>query len=381
VSESPELIPFNRTAFVGREREYLEQALSNLHISSDGPFSKRAADLLARELGAPRALLTTSCTDALEMTALLLDLQPGDEVVMPSFTFVSTANAYALRGARPVFVDIREDTWNIDERLIEAAITPRTRALVVVHYAGQACEMEPIVALTRRYGLQLIEDNAHGLFGQYRGKQLGTFGAMATLSFHETKNFSCGEGGALVINDPALVERAEILHAKGTNRSRFLRGQVDKYTWVDVGSSYGLSDLLAAVLFAQLERKAAVTHHRRGLYERYLAALTPMAARCGWRMPIITTDRDSAYHMFPMLLTSIEERDALIRALRARNILAVFHYVPLHDSEMGGRLGYRPGMLPVSEDVSRRLVRLPFFNTMTWEQQGTVIDAIKTFAG
>jgi dTDP-4-amino-4,6-dideoxygalactose transaminase len=374
------LIPFNRAAFVGREREYLEQSLRNMHISSDGPFSKKVSALLSGVLGAKKVLLTTSCTDALEMTALLLDLQPGDEVIMPSFTFVSTANAYALRGARPVFVDVRPDTWNLDERLVEAAVTPRTKAVVVVHYAGIGCELAPLLEVTQRRGLTLIEDNAHALFGRYRGRELGSFGAMSTLSFHETKNFSCGEGGALVLNDAQYVERAEILHAKGTNRQRFLRGQVDKYTWVDVGSSFGLSDMLAAMVFGQLEQRELITRRRRQLYERYLAALTAVASKRGWVLPIIPEGRESAFHMFPLLTTGLAERDAFISFLKERNILAVFHYVPLHTSEMGARLGYREGQLPVSEDVSGRLVRLPFFNTLSDDDQRRVIETVEAFA-
>jgi dTDP-4-amino-4,6-dideoxygalactose transaminase len=371
------VIPFNRAAFTGREREYLEQALRNMHISSDGPFSRQVAELLAAETGSPaKVLLTTSCTDALEMSGLLLDLGPDDEVIMPSFTFVSTANAFVLRGARPVFVDIRPDTWNLDERLLEAAITPRTRAIVVVHYAGIGCEMDAILEVARRHGLAVIEDNAHGLFGAQRGRPLGSFGALSTLSFHETKNCSCGEGGALVINDPALVERAEILHAKGTNRSRFLRGQVDKYTWVDVGSSFGLSDLLAALLLGQLEQRDTIQRHREGMYRLYLAALSPLAAARGWQMPIIPDHCASAFHMFAFLTPNIEARDRLLARCKENGVLAVFHYVPLHTSGMGERLGYRAGDLPVSEDVSSRLVRLPFFNTLAIDDQQRVIDVV-----
>lgn len=375
-----EFIPFSRAAFTGREREYLEQALQNLHISSDGPFSAKVSALLARDCQSQRVLLTTSCTDALELSGLLLELSPGDEVIMPSFTFVSTANAYALRGARPAFVDVRADTWNIDEQLIEAAITPRTRAIVVVHYAGIGCEMDPIVELARRRGLTLIEDNAHGLYGSYRGRPLGSFGAMSTLSFHESKNFSCGEGGALCINDPRFIERAEILHAKGTNRARYLRGMVDKYTWMDVGSSFGLSDLLAAVVYGQLEQREGVTRARQRLFERYSAALADVAAARGWVLPHVPEGRESPFHLFGMLLRDVLERDALIAFLKERRILAVFHYVPLHLSAMGAQLGYRPGQFPVTENVSSRLVRLPFFNTMNEEDQEAVIDAVRAFA-
>ena len=373
-------VPFNRPAFTGHERRYIEESLAHQHISSDGPFTKRCAELLAKELKVPKVLLTTSCTDALEMTGLLLDLAPGDEVIMPSFTFVSTANAYALRGARPVFVDIRADTWNLDERRVEAAITPRTRAIVVVHYAGTPCAMDFLVALAKKHGLCLIEDNAHGLFGSYRQKPLGSFGAMSTLSFHETKNLSCGEGGALCLSDERLVERAEILHAKGTNRSRFLRGQVDKYTWVDVGSSFGLSDLLAAVLWGQLEQRDDILSRRRAIFERYHSALGTTAERVGWKFQTVDAADGPSFHMFAMLLRSMDERDALIRHLKAAAVSAVFHYVPLHTSPQGLALGYREGLLPVTEDVSARLVRLPFFTTLSNEEQARVIDAVIAFA-
>jgi dTDP-4-amino-4,6-dideoxygalactose transaminase len=375
-----ESIPFNKVAFTGREREYIERALQHRHVSSGGPFSDSVSEVLARACCSARALLTTSCTDALELSGLVLGISPGDEVILPSFTFVSTANAYVLRGARPVFVDVRADTFNIDERQIEAAVTERTRALVVVHYAGVGCEMAPIVEVARRRGLALIEDNAHGLYGEYRGQPLGSFGAMSTLSFHETKNFSCGEGGALCINDAQYIDRAEILHAKGTNRARFLRGVVDKYTWVDVGSSFGMSDLLAAVLCAQLEQREAITAARKRVYERYLEALTEVATARGWTLPRIPEDRKSSFHLFSILLRDTSERDALISFLQERRILAVFHYVPLHTSEMGERLGYRAGQFPVTEDVAGRLVRLPLFNTLSEEDQQAVVDGVLAFS-
>jgi dTDP-4-amino-4,6-dideoxygalactose transaminase len=373
-------IPFNRASFIGNERRYIEEALSNLHISSDGSFSKRSSALLAEELIAKRVLLTTSCTDALEMSGLLLNLAPGDEVIMPSFTFVSTANAYALRGAKPVFVDIRSDTYNIDERLIEAAITPKTKAIVVVHYAGIACEMDAIMAIAERHGLPVIEDNAHGLFGRYRDRPLGSFGAMSTLSFHETKNLSCGEGGALSIKDSHFVERAEILHAKGTNRARFLRGQVDKYTWCDIGSSFGMSDLLAAVLFGQLEQRAQIMHARKRLFDWYRDTLAPVAASHDWHLQHVPAHCESAYHMFSLLLRTPAERDDLITYLRGLGMLAVFHYVPLHTSDMGVHYGYEAGQLPVTEDISSRLVRLPFYTTMSEADADEVVRAVRMFA-
>lgn len=374
------LIPFNRPAFLGNERLYIERALANLHIASGGAFTAEASELLARETGSRKVLLTTSCTDALELSALLLELGPGDEVLMPSFTFVSTANAVALRGARPVFVDIRPDTYNLDERLIEAALTPRTKAIFVVHYAGLGCEMAEIGRIAQKHGLTIVEDNAHGLFGRYRGRPLGSFGALSTLSFHETKNVSCGEGGALCINDPALLERAELLHAKGTNRARFLRGLEDRYTWVDIGSSFGLSDLLAAVLAGQLEQRDRIQRTRRRLHERYLVGLEDVARQRGWTLPTLPQGLESSYHLFPLLMESEQERGALMSFLRERGILAVFHYVPLHSAPMGQRLGGQASRLPVTEDVAARLVRLPFYNTMTDDEQDQVIEAVRAFA-
>src|SRR5689334_15599635 len=264
-------ISFNKPCFVGTEARYIAEAVSRSHISGDGYFTKQCHALLERELGVPKALLTTSCTHALELAALLLNIQPGDEVILPSFTFVSTANAFALRGARPVFVDIRPDTLNLDERQLERLISPRTRAIVPVHYAGVGCEMDTILEIAARRGVAVVEDNAHGLFGSYKGKALGSLGCLATLSFHETKNFTCGEGGALLINDPQYVERAEILREKGTNRKRFFRGEVDRYSWVDFGSSYLPSELLAAILFAQLEARAQIEIQRRTIWEFYAA--------------------------------------------------------------------------------------------------------------
>nr|MDB4986309.1 DegT/DnrJ/EryC1/StrS aminotransferase [Myxococcaceae bacterium] len=373
-------IPFNRASFLGNERRYIEQALENLHISSDGSFSRRVSSVLAEELSVPKVLLTTSCTDALEMCGLLLELAPGDEVIMPSFTFVSTANAFALRGARPVFVDIRADTYNIDETKIEAAITDKTKAIVVVHYAGIGCEMDAIMEICARRGIPVVEDNAHGLFGRYKDKPLGSFGALSTMSFHETKNLSCGEGGALAIKDPRFVDRAEILHAKGTNRARFFRGMVDKYTWVDVGSSFGLSDLLAAVLYGQLEQRRHIMRARKRLFDWYYDTLVGVAGRAGYRLQTVPSHCASAYHMFSLVLPSLAERDALIAFMKARNILAVFHYVPLHLSDMGTHFGFEPGQFPITEDVASRLVRLPFFTTMTDREADAVVRAVREFA-
>jgi dTDP-4-amino-4,6-dideoxygalactose transaminase len=372
-------IPYNRPYIAGNEQAYMAEAVANGHISGDGPFTKKCHAFLEQALGAPKVLLTTSCTHALEMTALLLDLQPGDEVILPSFTFVSTVNAFVLRGARPVFADIRPDTLNLDETQIERLITPRTKAIVPVHYAGVGCAMEVILDVARRHGISVVEDNAHGLFGAYNGQPLGTFGALATQSFHETKNFHCGEGGALVINDPQYIERAEILREKGTNRSRFFRGQVDKYSWVDVGSSYLISDLLAAFLYAQLECRAAIQAKRQQLWTTYADQLAGWARRVGVQMPTIPAACAQTYHLFYVLMPSLAMRQALIAHLKAQGILAVFHYLPLHLSDMGQKFGGRPGDCPVTEDISDRLLRLPLFNSLTDADQSNVIRAISEF--
>jgi len=372
-------IPFNKASLTGREAEYMQQAVTNGHISGDGAFTRRCSALLEETLGVPKALLTTSCTHALEMSALLLDLQPGDEVIVPSFTFVSTVNAFVLRGARPVFIDIRPDTLNMDERQIERLITPQTRAIMPVHYAGVGCEMETILAVARQHNLAVVEDNAHGLYGKYRGQWLGTFGSLATQSFHETKNFTCGEGGALIINDPELIERAEILREKGTNRSRFFRGLVDKYTWVDVGSSYLPSEILAAFLLAQLEHRQQIQARRQEIWQTYASELAGWAEEHGVRLPLIPNDCEQSYHMFYLLCPSLEMRTALIQYLKERDILAVFHYQSLHLSDMGRKFGGTPGACPVTEQASDTLVRLPFYNSLTEEEQARVIAAIKAF--
>ena len=313
------------------------------------------------------------------MAALLLDIEPGDEVIIPSFTFVSTVNAFVLRGARPVFADIRPDTLNLDERQLERLITPRTRAIVLVHYAGVGCEMDAILETAGQHGIAVVEDNAHGLFGKYKGRYLGTFGCLATQSFHETKNFTCGEGGALLINDPRYVERAEIIREKGTNRSRFFRGQVDRYTWVDIGSSYLLSDLLAAFLYAELEAREEIQTKRRRIWHYYQDHLHEWAVAQGITLPIVPTNCEQPYHMFYLLTPSLDYRQALIAHLRLHGILSVFHYLPLHLSEMGRKLGGRPGDCPVTEDLSNRLLRLPFFNDLEEADQERVCHAIKDF--
>jgi dTDP-4-amino-4,6-dideoxygalactose transaminase len=374
-------IPFNRPYLSGQELEYIAQVIRAGHAAGDGAFTHKCHALLQEILGVPRVLLTTSCTHALEMAALLLDIQPGDEVIVPSFTFVSTVNAFVLRGAWPVFSDIRPDTLNLDESQLERLITSRTKAIVPVHYAGVGCEMDAILHIAERHGVPVVEDNAHGLFGKYRGRYLGTFGVLATQSFHETKNLTCGEGGALLINDSRYVERAEILREKGTNRSRFFRGQVDKYTWVDLGSSYLPSDLLAAFLFAQLEARERIQASRRRIWTMYDQHLREWAPRHGLRLPTVPEHCEQPYHMYYLVLPSLEERQALIAHLKARGILSVFHYLPLHLSDMGLRFGGRAGECPVTEDVSDRLLRLPFYNDLTEVEQARVLDALAGFYG
>jgi dTDP-4-amino-4,6-dideoxygalactose transaminase len=372
-------IPFNRSSLTGRELEYITHAMTIGQIAGDQTFTKKCEALLERELGVARALITPSCTHALELAALLLDIGPGDEVIVPSFTFVSTVNAFVLRGASPVFADIRRDTLNLDEAQLERLLTPRTKAIVVVHYAGVGCEMDAIVSLAVRHGIAVVEDNAHGLFGAYAGRPLGTIGQLGALSFHETKNVTCGEGGALLLNDPGYVRRAEIIREKGTNRSAFFRGEVDKYSWVDIGSSYLMSDVLAAFLYAQLEAREAIQRKRRALWERYDAQLGEWAAGLGVGTPVVPSRCEQAYHMYYLLLPSLEQRSALIAHLRRRGILAVFHYLPLHLSQMGRAFGGKAGDCPVTEDLSDRLLRLPFYNDLSLEDQGVVIDAIREF--
>lgn len=372
-------IDFNKPCLTGNEFRYIQQAIDQRQISGDGSFTKRCHSLLEQELGVPKVLLTTSCTHALEMAAILLNLQPGDEFIVPSFTFVSTPNAFVLRGARPVFSDIRPDTLNLDESKLEQLITPHTRAIIVVHYAGVGCEMQPILEIANRYGIPVVEDNAHGLFGRYRDQNLGTFGCLATQSFHETKNISCGEGGALLINDPTYIERAEIIREKGTDRSRFFRGQVDKYTWVDIGSSYLPSEILAAYLFAQLEQRHQIQEARMRIWQFYDSHLRDWASEHHISLPTVPAHCQQSYHMYYLVLPSLEYRQALIAYLKSKSILTVFHYLPLHISEMGRRFGGRPGDCPVTEYTSDRLLRLPFYMTLTADEQIQVVDAIQSF--
>lgn len=375
----PPTIPFNRASLFGRELEYIAQTVDAGEISGDNTFTKQCNQLLREALGVDRVLLTPSCTHALEMAALLLDIQPGDEVIVPSFTFVSTALAFFQRGAKIVFADVRPDTLNLDETQLAALITHRTKAIVPVHYAGVACEMDEILAIAGRHGIPVVEDNAHGMFGKYRGRWLGTLGCMATQSFHATKNLTCGEGGALLVNDPRFSERAEIIREKGTDRSRFFRGQVDKYSWVDVGSSYLLSDLLAAFLYAQLEHWQDIQTRRQQLWTGYHEHLGAWAAANGVRLPVIPPHCDQAYHMFYLLLPSLDARRNLIAHLKAAGIESVFHYLPLHLSKMGLRHGGKPGDCPVTEDVSDRLLRLPFFNSLADSDLNRVVQSLLGF--
>lgn len=372
-------IPFNRPSLAGNELEYIREAVQSGQISGDGVYSKKCHTLLESLLGVPKVLLTTSCTHALELSAMLLDIQSGDEIIVPSFTFVSTVNAFVLRGARPVFADIRPDTLNIDENQLERLITSRTKAIAILHYAGVGCEMGRILDIATRHNVPIIEDNAHGLFAKWKDKYLGTFGTFATQSFHETKNISCGEGGALLINDPRYIERAEILREKGTNRSRLFRGLVDKYTWVDIGSSYLPSDILAAFLYAQLEARDKIQNVRKHIWQFYYESLSEWAEASQVRLPLVPASCEQPYHMFYMLLPSLRQRQALIAHLKDRGILAVFHYLPLHVSEMGMRFGGKPGDCPVTEQVSDRLIRLPFYNNLAEPDQIQVVEAIREF--
>ena len=372
-------IPFNKPGLRGRELRYIAAAIKRGHISGDGWFTRKCQTRLESMLGVRKALLTTSCTHALELAALLLDIRPGDEVIVPSYGFVSTANAFVLRGARPVFGDVRADTLNLDERRLDRLITSRTKAIVPIHYGGTACAMDEILALARRRGVAVVEDNAHGLFGSYKGRPLGSLGSLAALSFHETKNITCGEGGALLVNDARFIERAEIIREKGTDRSRYFRGQVDKYTWRDLGSSYAPSDILAAFLSAQLESAGQIQRRRRRIWLRYRAGLGDWARERGVLLPVVPPGCESAHHLFHLLLPSLKVRRALIEHLRRRGILAVFHFLPLHLSEMGRKFGGKPGDCPVSEDAGERVLRLPFYNDLSAAEQQRVIDAVTRF--
>jgi len=371
-------IPFNKPHMTGRELFYISEAHHHGWLAGDGKFSKLCHAKLEEVTGTRKALLTHSCTAALEMAAMLADIGPGDEVIMPSYTFVSTANAFVLRGATPVFVDIRPDTLNLDERLVEAAITPRTKAIVPVHYAGVSCEMDTLLDIAARHQLLIIEDAAQGYGSFYKGRPLGTLGALGAFSFHETKNVISGEGGALLVQDPALVERAEIIREKGTNRSRFFRGQVDKYTWVDIGSSFLPSELVAAFLWAQLQETDRINAERIAIWQRYHEAFAPLEEAGLLRRPIIPADCQHNAHMYYLLLDDLEQRTRFIAELKARQIGAVFHYVPLHSSPAGQRFARASGSMAVTDRQSERLVRLPLWLGVEPEQERVIDAALAT---
>jgi dTDP-4-amino-4,6-dideoxygalactose transaminase len=374
-------IPFNKPAIIGNELSYIAQSVLSGHTSGDGFFSKRCQRLMAERFGAEQVLMTTSCSAALEMCALLCALEPGDEVIMPSYTFVSTANAFALRGAKIIFVDIRADTLNMDETKLVDLVTDRTRVIVPVHYAGVACEMDKISEIAQDVGALVVEDAAQAVNAKYKGTFLGTIGDMGAFSFHETKNFICGEGGALLTNNLAFRDRAEIIREKGTNRSQFFRGQVDKYTWMEIGSSYVPSDILSAFLFAQFEKMELITEKRRTIYELYTSLLQPLADHGLLQMPTIPQYCETNYHMFYVLLEDIDTRTRLIEHLRKDGILAVFHYVPLHSSPVGQKMGYRKEMLPITENLSERLLRLPMYYELADNDVRNVVSSITRYFG
>ena len=374
-------IPFNRPHATGREFDYIREAIAGAHIAGDGVFSRRCQAWLEGQVGCVKALLTHSCTGALEMAALLVSIAPGDEVIMPSFTFVSTANAFVLRGAVPVFVDIRPDTLNIDERGIAAALTPRTRAVVPVHYAGVCCEMDEIAALARAHNLLVIEDAAQALGSTYKGRAAGRLGDLAATSFHETKNVTSGEGGALLVNAPALAARAEIIRDKGTNRGRFLRGEIDKYTWVDVGSSFVPSELAAAFLWAQMEAAGAITERRLEIWDWYYAAFEALESRGRLRRPIVPEHCRHNAHMFYAIVPDRETRTRLLDALNAAGVNAVFHYVPLHSSVAGRRFGRTTGDLPHTDGLSGRLIRFPLWIGMEQSHVARIVRMVEQAVG
>lgn len=376
-----ERIPFNKPFIVGKELYYIAQAVVNGQLAGGGSFTRKCQEWLEHKFNASKVLLTHSCTAALEMAAILVDIKPGDEVIMPSYTFVSTANAFVLRGGVIRFCDIRPDTLNIDESLIEALITERTKVIVPVHYAGIGCEMDAIMDIARRHDLLVVEDAAQGVNATYKGKYLGTLGHLGCYSFHETKNFISGEGGALLINDDRFIERAEIIWEKGTNRSKFFRGQVDKYTWVDIGSSFLPSEMIAAFLYAQLEEADAITERRLAIYRYYQEQFLPLEKSGLVRLPFIPENACSNGHMFYLLCASLEERSRLIKYLVGRNILPVFHYVPLHTSPMGRQFNAPFGSLPFTESLSERLLRLPCYFELQTENQEQVVEAVFAFYG
>jgi dTDP-4-amino-4,6-dideoxygalactose transaminase len=369
-------IPFNKPFIAGKELYYIAQAVTMGNLAGDGYFTKQCSRLFEERFGIKKVLMTPSCTAALEMAAMLCELGPGDEVILSSYTFVSSANAIVRLGAKPVFVDIRPDTLNLDENRIEEAITPNTKAILPVHYAGIGCEMDRIMAIANKHDLLVIEDAAQGVGAYYNNRALGTIGHLGTYSFHETKNYICGEGGALCINDPGMIKRAEIIRDKGTNRSEFFRGEVDKYTWVDIGSSYVPSEIACAFLYAQLEMLDSIAERRKAIYKQYRMLLRPLEVQGLLSLPNIPEDCKSNYHMFYILLPDMETRDALMAYLKQQNILAVFHFIPLHSSPMGKKFGYAEGDLPITEQVSGRLLRLPFYYEMTEGEQEYIVKCM-----
>lgn len=373
------IVDFNKPCIVGKEYDYMADSIRSSHISGDGKYSKLCHEFLENKLGVSRVLTTPSCSHALELSALLLDIQPGDEVIIPDFTFVSTVNAFVLRGATPVFIDVRPDTLNMDETRLEGLITKKTKAIVPVHYAGIACEMDTIMEIANRHGIPVVEDNAHGLFGKYKNRWLGTIGCMATQSFHETKNFTCGEGGAILINDPSLTEKAEIFREKGTNRSRFFRGQVDKYTWVSIGSSYLLSDILAGFLYAQLEVWDEIQAKRKWIWQTYEQELKTWAKANGITQPTVPDGIDPSWHIYYLLLPDLDRRQGMINHLKQAGVNSVFHYLPLHLSEKGREYGGKEGDMPVTESVSDRLIRLPLYYDMGELEMEKVLEAVTSF--
>ena len=374
-------IPFNRPYLSGKELVYIEEAVQRGHISGDGYFTRQCQEWLEEQTGCKKALLTHSCTGALEMAALLADINPGDEIIMPSYTFVSTANAFVLRGGMPVFIDIRPDTMNMDEKLIEAAITEKTKAIVPVHYAGIACKMDAIMAIAERHRLLVIEDAAQGIMCTYKNKQLGSIGHLGTLSFHETKNIISGEGGALLINDSQFIERAEIIREKGTNRSKFFRGEVDKYSWVDIGSSYLPSDILAAYLYTQMEKAHHINGKRLGIWHKYYEGLAPLGDKQLIELPVVPDNCTHSAHMFYIKTGGVEQRDRLINYLKEKGAHSVFHYIPLHSSKAGKRYGRFNGIDRYTTRESERLLRLPIFIEMDNARVDYVINAVSSFYG
>lgn len=374
---SAQKIDFNKPYLTGKETEYITQALASHKLAGDGAFTRRCHDWFEQQTGCARGLLTHSCTASLEMAAMLCDVGPGDEVIMPSYTFASTANAFALRGAVPVFVDVRPDTMNLDETLLEQAITPRTKVIVPVHYAGVSCEMDTILAISRQYGIRVVEDAAQGIMANYKGRPLGSLGDLGTFSFHETKNIISGEGGALLVNHPELAMRAEIIREKGTDRSRFFRGEVDKYTWQEAGSSYLPSELIAAFLWAQLESARTITDERLAIWNRYHDALAPLEAREALRRPIVPEGCEHNAHMYYVLLPATANRRQVIEEFRSRQIYPVSHYVPLHSAPAGQRYGRTAGSMAVTDEFSERLLRLPFWVGLTPAHQQQVVDVLE----